>query len=33
MRMRKLPWARDFLKEQEVVVPDASAFAGAWKQT
>ena len=33
MRMRKLPWAQDFLKEQEVVVPDASALAGAWKQT
>ena len=31
MRMRKLPWAQDFLKEQEVVVPDASALAGAWK--
>jgi len=31
--MRKLPWAQDFLKEQEVVVPDASALAGAWKQT
>ena len=33
MRMRKTAWAQDFLKEQEVVVPDASALAGAWKQT
>ena len=33
MRMRKLPWAQDFLKEQEVVVADAAALAGAWKQT
>ena len=32
MRMRKLPWAEDFLKEQEVVLKDAAELAGSWKQ-
>ena len=30
--MRKLPWAEDFLKEQEVVLKDAAELAGSWKQ-
>lgn len=32
MRMRKLPWAEDFLKEQEVVIKEPSTYAGKWKQ-
>lgn len=32
MRMRKLPWAEDFLKEQEVVIKDMPACAGKWKE-
>lgn len=32
MRMRKLPWAEDFLKEQVVVVKNASSNAGHWKE-
>lgn len=32
MRMRKLPWAEDFLKEQEVVVKDPAAYQGRWKE-
>lgn len=31
MRMRKLPWAEDFLKEQEVVIKEPSTYAGNWK--
>ena len=31
MRMRKLPWAEDFLKEQDVVIKDPSSYAGTWK--
>lgn len=31
MRMRKLPWAEDFLKEQDVVIKEPSAYAGKWK--
>ena len=31
MRMRKLPWAEDFLKEQEVVIKEPSTYAGKWK--
>lgn len=32
MRMRKLPWAEDFLKEQDVVIKEPHAYAGTWKQ-
>lgn len=32
MRMRKLPWAEDFLKEQEVVIKEPMQLAGSWKQ-
>ena len=31
MRMRKLPWAEDFLKEQSVVVEDPTTYKGKWK--
>ncbi|WP_416326526.1 tRNA (guanosine(46)-N7)-methyltransferase TrmB [[Eubacterium] hominis] len=31
MRMRKLPWAEDFLKEQQVVIKEPATFAGKWK--
>lgn len=31
MRMRKLPWAEDFLNEQEVVIKEPATFAGKWK--
>ncbi len=31
MRMRKLPWAEDFIKEQEVVIKNSEQFAGTWK--
>lgn len=31
MRMRKLPWAEDFLKEQDVVIKEPSAYAGKWR--
>lgn len=31
MRMRKLPWAEDFLKEQSVVVENPSMYKGKWK--
>lgn len=31
MRMRKLPWAEDFIKEQEVVVKNAASNRGKWK--
>ncbi len=27
MRMRKLPWAEDFIKEQEVVIKNPEQFA------
>lgn len=32
MRMRNLPWAEDFIKEQEVVIKDPASLAGRWKQ-
>lgn len=32
MRMRKLPWAEDFLKEQDVVIKEPHTYAGTWKQ-
>ena len=31
MRMRKLPWAEDYLREQKVVVQEPSLHAGNWK--
>ena len=33
MRMRKLPWAEDFLKEQDVVIKEPAALQGKWKET
>ena len=33
MRMRKLPWAEEFLEEQAVVVKEPSALQGKWKET
>lgn len=33
MRMRKLPWAEDFLKEQEVVIKEPQTIAGTWAKT
>lgn len=30
MRMRKLPWAEDFLKEQELVIKQPETMAGTW---
>ena len=32
MRMRKLPWAEDFLNEQEVVVKEPAQYKGTWKE-
>lgn len=32
MRMRNLPWAKDFLSEHEIVIKDAQDKAGNWKQ-
>ena len=32
MRMRKLPWAEEFLAEAEVVVKKPQDNAGKWKQ-
>lgn len=31
MRMRKLPWAEEFLEEQEVVIKTPCELAGTWK--
>lgn len=33
MRMRRLPWAEDFIKEQDVVVQEPQTMAGNWKQS
>ena len=32
MRMRKLPWAEDFIKEQDVVIKCAPDYSGHWKE-
>lgn len=32
MRMRKLPWAEDFLKEQAIVVKEPATYQGKWKK-
>ncbi|MEE0830896.1 MAG: tRNA (guanosine(46)-N7)-methyltransferase TrmB [Longicatena sp.] len=32
MRMRNLPWAKDYLNEHDVVIKDAEQKAGSWKQ-
>lgn len=32
MRVRKLKWAEDFLKEQDVMIQDPAQYAGKWKQ-
>lgn len=32
MRMRKLPWAEDFLKEQDIVIQQPETMAGTWKE-
>ncbi len=32
MRMRKLPWAEDFLKEQEIVIKNPQSYQGKWKE-
>ncbi|MEG0274406.1 MAG: tRNA (guanosine(46)-N7)-methyltransferase TrmB [Longicatena sp.] len=32
MRMRKLPWAEDFLEQQPVVVKNVKEAAGTWKK-
>lgn len=32
MRVRKLKWADDFLKEQDVMIQDPAQYAGKWKQ-
>lgn len=31
MRMRKLPWAEDYLQKAEIVCKDASSHKGTWK--
>lgn len=33
MRMRKLPWAIDYIKEQKIVIQDPTTMCGTWKQT
>ncbi len=32
MRMRNLPWAKDYLNEHDIVIKDAEQKAGSWKQ-
>lgn len=32
MRMRNLPWAKDYLANHEIVMKEAQAKAGCWKQ-
>ena len=32
MRMRNLPWAKDYLNEHNIVIKDADLKAGSWKQ-
>lgn len=33
MRMRKLPWAEDFLKEQAIVIKEPQRMVGKWANT